>query len=267
MPEPTDLRTAVAGLGTRVVGREFHHVERTGSTNEDLKRRARAGAPEGLVLSADEQTNGRGRRGRTWIAPPGSSLLLSILLRPAWLAPIDGFFLTILGAVAGAEAVEQSTGLAAELKWPNDLELGGRKIGGILAETEVGGTELQWTVVGIGINVNWDPSEIPEIAARATSLARAAGRELPRPPLLRALLQRLDHRYLELREGRRDRLFDAWRRRLTTLGQEVSVEQAGATIHGVAMDVTARGALLVRDYAGTTHELTAGEVTVRRSRQ
>ena len=265
MPELTDLRTAVAGLGTRVVGREFHHVERTGSTNEDLKRRARAGAPEGLVLSADEQTDGRGRRGRTWIAPPGSSLLLSILLRPAWLLPVDGFFLTILGAVASAEAVEQSTGLAAELKWPNDLELGGRKVGGILAETEVGGAELKWTVVGIGINVNWDPSEIPQIAARATSLSRTAGREHPRAPLLRALLQRLDYWYLGLREGSRDGIFDAWRRRLTTLGQEVSVEQAGTMIHGVAKDVTAQGALLVRDHAGTTHELTAGEVTVRRS--
>ena len=265
MPEPTDLRATVASLGTRVVGREFHHVERTGSTNEDLKRRARAGAPEGLVLSADEQTEGRGRRGRTWVAPPGSSLLLSILLRPAWLPPIDGFFLTILGAVAGAEAVEQSTGLAAELKWPNDLELGGRKIGGILAETEVGGAVLQWTVIGIGLNVNWDPSGLPEIAMTATSLSRAAGRELPRAPLLRALLQRLDHWYLELRAGRRDRLFDAWRRRLTTLGQTVSVDRAGATIHGVAEGVTAQGALLVRDHAGTTHELTAGEVTVRRS--
>lgn len=243
----------------------FEHVARTGSTNEDLKRRARDGAPEGLVLSADEQTNGRGRRGRSWLAPPGSSLLLSILLRPTWLAPSDGFFLTILSAVAGAEAVEQTTGLAVGLKWPNDLELDELKIGGVLVETEVRGNQLRWGVLGIGINTNWDPATIPELAATATSLARAADHEIAHAPLLKTLIQRLDHYYLHLRDGARAGLFAAWRGRLTTLGQVVTVTGASAPLEGIAEDVTAQGALLVRDHAGTLHELTAGEVSVRRA--
>ena len=106
--DASDLQVAASQAGTRIVGHMFEHVVRTGSTNDDLKRRARDGAPEGLALSADEQTSGRGRRGRSWLAPPGSSLLLSILLRPTWLAPTDAFLLTILGAVSGAEAVEAS---------------------------------------------------------------------------------------------------------------------------------------------------------------
>lgn len=243
----------------------FEHVARTGSTNEDLKRRARDGTPEGLVLSADEQTNGHGRRGRDWVAPPGSSLLLSILLRPTWLAPTDGFFLTILGAVAGAEAIEQATGLAVGLKWPNDLELGRLKIGGVLVETEVRGQQLQWSVLGIGINTNWDPASIPELATSATSLSRATGQQIDHALLLKTLTQRLDQYYLRLRDGTGDELFAAWCGRLTTLGQMVRVEGAGALLEGIAEDVTAQGALLVRDTNGTLHELTAGEISVRRT--
>jgi BirA family biotin operon repressor/biotin-[acetyl-CoA-carboxylase] ligase len=174
--------------------------------------------------------------------------------------------LTILGAVACAEAVERVTGLPAELKWPNDLELGRLKIGGILVETEVRGGELQWSVIGIGLNANWDPAEVPEIAMTATSLSRAVGHEIARTSLLRVLLQRVDHHYLNLRAGKRDELFDAWRRRLTTIGQAVRIEQAGAMLEGTAEDVTTRGALIVRDQAGMTHELAAGEITLRRAR-
>lgn len=242
----------------------FEHVTCTGSTNDELKRRARDGAPEGLVLSADEQTNGHGRRGRDWVAPPGSSLLLSILLRPTWLTPGDGFFLTILGAVASAEAIEQATGLAIGLKWPNDLELGGLKIGGVLVETEVRGNQLRWSVLGIGINTNWDPTNVAELATTATSLSRATGQEIAQAQLLKALVQRLDHYYLRLRGGSGDELFEAWRGRLTTLGQMVRIEGAGTTLEGIAEDVTAQGALLVRDQVGTLHELTAGEISVRK---
>lgn len=244
----------------------FEHIARTGSTNEDLKRRARDGAPEGVVLSADEQTNGRGRRGRSWVAPPGSSLLLSILLRPTWLAPTNGFFLTILGAVAGAEAIEQATGLAVGLKWPNDLESGRLKVGGVLVETELRGNLLQWSVLGIGINTNWDPAHVPELATTATSLSRATGHAIDHAALLKALIQRLDDHYLRLRDETGDELFGAWRGRLTTVGEMVRVTGAGTTLEGIAENVTAQGALLVRDTIGTLHELTAGEISVRRTR-
>ena len=255
---------APSGLGTRVVGREFRHVRSTGSTNDDLKELARAGAPEGLVLSADEQTQGRGRRGRRWSAPPGSSLLCSTLFRPVWLPPADGFYLTIMAAVACAEAVEATAPVLVDVKWPNDLQIMGLKLGGILVETELAGGAFQWAVIGIGLNVNWDPATIPELSATATSLSSAVGRPISRAQLLVALLRRLDAHYAQLEVGAREPLFDAWRGRLTLLGHSVRVETPTGLIEGVAEDVTTGGSLIVRDRASTRHELAAGEVTVRR---
>ena len=255
------LRTT---LTTGVIGREIRHVAQTGSTNEDLKALAHAGAAEGLLLSADEQTQGRGRRGRTWSAPPGSSLLTSTLLRPTWLPPSEGFYLTMLAAVASAEAIEEATTLRVDLKWPNDLEIEGRKLGGILVETEVTSGQLAWAVVGIGLNVNWDPAAVAELAATGTSLAVALGESVSRAHLLQSLIARLDDRYTRLRAGQRQRLFDDWRSRLATVGQPVQAEAAGTLVEGVAEGVTASGALVMRDAAGARHELIAGDVTVRR---
>ena len=253
----------IAPLGTGIIGRSFSHVARTGSTNDDLKAQARAGAPEGLVLSADEQTSGRGRRGRSWSAPAGSSLLLSVLLRPVWLLPAASFCLTIMAAVACAEAVEAVAPVRVGLKWPNDLEIDGLKSGGILIETEITAGDMQWAIAGIGINVNWDPASLPEFALSATSLARAAGGPVSRLELLRAIIARLDERYARLRVGAQTELFEAWKARLTSLGRSVHVEHAGHAFDGHTEDVTASGALIVRDLDGTRHELTAGDVTVR----
>ncbi len=253
----------IAPLGTGIIGRSFSHVARTGSTNDDLKAQARAGAPEGLVLSADEQTSGRGRRGRSWSAPAGSSLLLSVLLRPVWLLPEASFCLTIMAAVACAEAVEAVAPVRVGLKWPNDLEIDGLKSGGILIETEITAGDMQWAIAGIGININWDPASLPELALSATSLARAAGGPVSRLELLRAIIARLDERYARLRVGAQTELFEAWKARLTSLGRSVHVEHAGHAFDGHTEDVTASGALIVRDLDGTQHELTAGDVTVR----
>ena len=254
---------AISTLETRTIGQPFRHVQRTGSTNDDLKQAARDGAPEGLVLSADEQTQGRGRRGRSWRAPPGSSLLVSALLRPTWLPPADAFYLTILATVACAEAIARVADVPVELKWPNDLEAAGLKLGGILVETEIAGGTIRWAVAGMGINVNWDPASVPELATTATSLASVAGRPISRAELLRTLILGLDDRYTRLRAGAKTELFEAWRARLTTLGRGVRVERAGRTFDGIAEEVTARGALIVRDRTGGRHELAAGEVTIR----
>ena len=264
--------------GTAVVGREIRHSASTGSTNDDLRRYAQAGAAEGLVLSTDEQTQGRGRRGRVWLAPPASSILASTLLRPAWLPPSEAFYLTMLAGVAVAEAVEEvvaplvvtntttvtaKAGTLVGLKWPNDLQAGGLKFGGILAETELAGEEIRWAIIGIGLNVNWSPASVPELAAIATSLSNIAGGPVPRPELFAALLRRVDSWYVRLRMGARSDLFETWRSRLSMLGREVRAEVAGQMIEGVAEDVTAAGALVVRDSTGQRHELSAGEVTVR----
>lgn len=253
--DPSDLRTAI-------VGRKIGFFRSVGSTNDLLKAEARSGALEGLVFVTDEQVAGRGRRGRTWTAPAGSSLLVSILLRPHWLPASDGFLLTMLAAVAAAEALE-TTEVRIDLKWPNDLEIGGRKLGGILVETELSDQSVNWAVIGCGININWDPRIIPELADRATSLGAELQRDLDRRPLLAALLRRLDARYAELRRGARSALFEAWRNRLTMLGQAIRVETPQGTLHGSAVDVTRDGALVVRGDDGEQRIITAGDVSVR----
>jgi BirA family transcriptional regulator, biotin operon repressor / biotin---[acetyl-CoA-carboxylase] ligase len=257
---PADLAHV---LRNTTIGSRWRHVATTGSTNDDLKMLARSGAAEGTVLSADEQTGGRGRRGRTWNAPAGSSLLLSVLLRPTSMPADESAALTMLAAVACAEAIEAATPLKVTLKWPNDLLVGGRKVGGILLETELARSALVWAVIGMGININWNPADDPALAANATSLATALGHPVGRAEILFAVLQHLDARYARLRAGGQEELWTAWRGRLGMLGQPVVVEEAGQTTYGVAEDVTRDGALVLRTENGRTWRITAGDVSVR----
>lgn len=251
-------------LHTTIVGREVRFFPLVGSTNDLLKAEARAGAAEGLVFVTDEQVTGRGRRGRTWTAPAGTSLLTSLVLRPTWLPPSDAFLLTMLAAVAAAEAVEAVSSLTVDLKWPNDLQINGRKLSGVLVETELDADALHWAVIGCGINVNWNPRAVPELAAIATSVQAEGGHAIDRRALLRALLERVDARYTDLRRGARSALFDVWRARLRMLGQPVQADTPHGQIVGIADDVTHDGTLIIRDAYGTRHTVTAGDVSVRK---
>jgi BirA family biotin operon repressor/biotin-[acetyl-CoA-carboxylase] ligase len=256
----TPLQTTI---NTMVIGREIRFFPSVGSTNDLLKDAARLGAPEGLVFVTDEQVAGRGRRGRSWTAPPGTSLLVSVLLRPTWLPAAAAFHLTMLAAVVAAEAIEKVTGLTVDLKWPNDLQIEGRKLGGILVETELDDTAVHWAVIGCGINVNWDPRAIPELVDTATSLSSEQGQPVSRSDLLQAMLECLDPRYHALQRGVRSVLWNDWRRRLKMLGQAVRAETAHGVLLGIAEDVSPDGALLLRDANGQRHMVTAGDVSVR----
>jgi len=254
-----------AELATTIIGHNIRFFPSVGSTNDMLKEAARQGAAEGLIFVTDEQTAGRGRRGRSWTAPAGSSLLVSTLLRPTWLPATHAFMMTILAAVSVAESLETSTGLRIDLKWPNDLQINNRKLGGILVETELIDTQLLWVVIGCGINVNWDPTDDSELATTATSISAELGKPISRRLLLQALLQQLDTRYSALHRGARSALFDAWRSRLVTLGQQVRADTPGGILLGIAEDVTPDGALLLRDEQGQRHVVTAGDVSIRPS--
>src|SRR5438093_7080959 len=153
---------------------------------------ARMEAEEGTILLADEQTAGRGRLQRTWVAPPGSSLLFSVLFRPS-LALLPR--LTILASLAVAAAIEECGAGPAQIKWPNDVLIEGRKVAGILLESELRGMTVAYAIAGIGVNVNLDPAALPELAVPATSLAAALGRDLPRGEVFRALVGSLDEHY------------------------------------------------------------------------
>jgi BirA family biotin operon repressor/biotin-[acetyl-CoA-carboxylase] ligase len=226
------------------------HVAVTGSTNDDVAEAARTGTPEGLVVVADRQTAGRGRLGRTWEAPSGSSLLLSILLRPALALDEVHLVASALG-VAAVDAV-RALGVEAGIKWPNDLvvERDGevRKLSGMLAETVLDADALAALVIGIGINVSWPDELPPELASIAVSLNHIVGGPVDRVALFVDLLERFEGRYgaLGSDSGRHDLLAD-YRRRSATLGRRVEVDLGHEKFVGDAFDVTAEGHLLVID--------------------
>lgn len=230
--------------------RRFDAVD---STNRFTLDEARAGAPEGLVVVADRQDAGRGRRGRTWTAPPGSSLLVSVLLRPR-LDADRAQLATMTGALAMVEAVERVAGFAPGLKWPNDLVVDGRKLAGVLAEADVSAAgEVRAVVVGIGVNVQWD--EFPdELATVATSCNLEAGRPVDRGELLSAFLDALERRLAEP-----DRVVDDYRARLATLGRAVRVDLGERVVEGTATDIDGHGHLVVRT-ADRDEVVAAGDV-------
>lgn len=250
-------------------------VAETGSTNADVMALARNGEPEGIVVVADHQTAGRGRAGRTWMAPAEASLLLSVLLRP----PAGVMDLSTMAmAVAMAEAVESVAGFAPRLKWPNDLVWPGdgsaddRKLAGILAEADwpAGSTadasyrrpdpeQRVAVVVGIGINVAW-PEDLPlDLAEIAVACNHITQTPVDREDLLVALLRRLDTHYSRLLEGDRESLLVAWRQRSATLGRRVRVDLGSEQIEGVAADVTAAGHLVVETASGP-RQVAVGDV-------
>jgi BirA family biotin operon repressor/biotin-[acetyl-CoA-carboxylase] ligase len=249
---------------------EVRRFERLGSTNEYLLAEARAGAPEGLVAVADYQSAGRGRLGRRWEAPPGRSLLASVLLRPVM--PVEGLFCcTASVALAAADACVAVAGVAPLIKWPNDLVVGDRKLAGVLAEWEAaapgGPPRSLAVVVGIGCNLDWpgpDPTagtSLADHAAPGAGPVRADG-------LLHALLGFLGPRVTALgSEGGRAGLVDELRQRSATLGRRVRVERvpvSGArtapdALVGTASDLTPAGHLLLETATGPV-EVTAGDV-------
>ncbi len=260
-------------------------VAETGSTNADVLELARQGEAEGIVVVADHQTAGRGRRGRTWEAPPEASLMFTVLLRPP--AAVAGL-VTMAVALSGAEAIEELTGCRAGLKWPNDLVWPGdgsapdRKLAGILAEADwPAGSEVAggWSPpppdsrvavgVGMGINVDWQgpmPGELAETAVALDELT--AGAPPDRRVLLDALLARLEVAYTDLRadEGGAARLRAAWEARSATIGRQVRVDLGTDDVVGTAAGITDDGHLVVETLEGHRRVLAVGDVVHLRPR-
>jgi BirA family biotin operon repressor/biotin-[acetyl-CoA-carboxylase] ligase len=229
------------------------------STNRVLLEQARAGAPEGRVVVAEHQTAGRGRLGRTWSAAPGSSLLVSVLLRPQ----IAAEHLPTVAMAAGlalSEAVERVAGFAPGLKWPNDLVVRDRKLAGILTETDAAAGRVAAVVVGAGCNVT-AASFPPELAPTATACDLEAGHPVPRAALLDAYLDRLRVRLVDSERTSAD-----YCSRLATLGRHVRVDLVdGSTCIGWARAVDDVGALVVERDDGTAVTITVGDVVHLRS--
>jgi BirA family biotin operon repressor/biotin-[acetyl-CoA-carboxylase] ligase len=263
--EKLDLDWVRRRLTTSFLGQRLVYRAALPSTMDEAWRLAREGAPEGTVVLADVQTAGRGRLRRSWWAPAGSSLLLSAVLRPGWPAR-HAQRLAMVCSLALCDAIADVAGVHAQVKWPNDVLIEGRKVCGILTELEIrpesGGGQLETAVVGIGVNVNLDFEGAPELMAPATSLMWAAGRAVSREALLVALLEDMERRYAATREGRS--YHREWAERMATLGREVQVSGAGEVLLGVATGVDVDGALLVETPDGAVQRVVAGDVTLRR---
>lgn len=238
------------------VGREIEVHRSIGSTNDRARELLDTPAGEGVAVVAEEQTAGRGRRGRSWQSPPGVNLAVSVGVRPAVTA---GAAWTLAAAAGLACRSACATYAEVALKWPNDVVAGdGAKLGGLLLETTVEGDRVSSAVLGIGLNVNWLRAEMPdEIATGATSLADLAGRPIDRVELLGLLLDELDRELLALEAG--ESPLARYRAACATLGTDVTVETATGRVTGRAIEVDEHGALLVDGADGPT-ALASGEI-------
>ena len=251
-----DLNSVSEQLTTAFVGRRIVYRASIPSTQDLARKEAEAGAPEGTAVLADEQTAGRGRLGRSWASPPGTNIYVTLVARPRIEALRP---LSIIAPLAAAQAVEETTGLSPQIKWPNDVLLNERKLAGVLIDTEVSGSEVEYSLVGIGLNVNLDVERIPEIADIATSLKRELGRQVSREAVLAALLNRFEALYVDSGPA----VLEAWRARLQTLGRHVRVTFGEQVEEGLAEDVDAEGSLILRRADGSRVTIAAGEVTLR----
>jgi BirA family biotin operon repressor/biotin-[acetyl-CoA-carboxylase] ligase len=254
---PTSLRRE---LRTTLIGHDIRHYPATPSTMDAAKQAIREGVREGTVIIADCQTAGRGRLGREWLSPPQSSILLSIILYPL---PEQLPRLTIAACLAVAKSIEKVSGLEPTIKWPNDVLIAGKKVSGILIESDAHGDRVNYAIVGIALNVNFDPTSIPEISETATSLKQILGREVSRREVLIVLLDEFEALYSALRHG--EPIDREWRRRLETLGKNISVRCGDEIQEGVAEGVDEDGNLLLRHSDGSLVTIAAGDVTLKSS--
>ena len=247
-------------LQSRLLGKTIHHFQETGSTNDVARQLAEESAPEGTLVLAEKQTEGRGRLGRSWLSERGAGIYASILFRPT-LKPRDAAILTLVAAVAAAEAIEQTCRLNADIKWPNDLLLSGRKCCGILSEMQAERDEIRYVIVGIGVNVNH--AAFPEeLSRRATSLRIEGGQAYSRVELLCALLLRFELLYDDLQQGNRSAVLKRWVERSSfALGKQIAVDLgSGRKLEGETAGLSQQGNLKVKLPTGGVQEVMSGEI-------
>ena len=244
-------------LATRFIGQKVIYYPRLTSTMAVARQAARQGAAEGTVVVADEQTAGKGRLKRLWLSPRGS-LALSIILHPdmSYLP-----YLMMLASLAVAHSIEAVTGLKAQLKWPNDVLIDDKKVCGILIDSDLRGNKVAYTIIGIGINVNFRLADFSEILATATSLADELKKDVSRVAVIRHLLVETERLYLALPDG--EPVYQEWRGRLVTLGRKVQVKSDEPILEGIAESVARDGSLLLRHSNGNSTRIVAGDVTLR----
>ncbi len=255
----------LARLGlTKVVGRDIRVFEQTTSTNDVAEKLARDGVPEGVVVYAESQTKGRGRLGRFWMSPTRKGLWSSVLLRPR-LSPQETTQLTVISATAPRRAVRTVTGLTADIKWPNDLLVRGKKTAGILTELSAELDRVRHVILGIGVDVNLDAGGFPpELRDLATSLKIESGKSVSRPELAVEILRELDAAYVRIGAGKFSQVADEWEAACVTMGRNVTVHMGERRFRGHAESLDDDGALLIRTEHGHLERVIGGDVTLEK---
>jgi BirA family biotin operon repressor/biotin-[acetyl-CoA-carboxylase] ligase len=245
---------------TKVIGRDIQVFDKTTSTNDVVEKLARDGVKEGAVVFAEAQTKGRGRLGRKWISPPRKGLWFSVLLRPD-LRPQAVTQLTIMAATALVRAIQEQSGLWAEIKWPNDLLLRGKKVAGILTELSAELDRVKWVVLGIGLNINLNAGEFaPELRPLATSLKIETGRTFDRAALAASILRELDTNYAKISGGDFESVANEWQERCATIGRNVTILIGDLRLQGRAESLDDDGALILRTQHGRVERVISGDV-------
>ncbi|HTB82049.1 MAG TPA: biotin--[acetyl-CoA-carboxylase] ligase [Candidatus Sulfotelmatobacter sp.] len=249
---------------SKIIGRDIQVFQETNSTNDVAEKLARDGVPEGVVVFAEAQTKGRGRLGRKWMSPARKGLWFSVLLRPK-LHPLETTQLTVISATALRRAIKTICNLNAEIKWPNDILLGGKKAAGILTEMSAETDRVRHVIIGIGVDVNLDAGEFPaELKKIATSLKAATGEKISRAELAVEILRELDADYARIRAGKFSEVADEWESACVTIGKNVTVHVGDRQFRGRAESLDDDGALLVRTEHGHLERVIGGDVTLEK---
>ena len=264
-PDVLHADDLVARLGkTKVIGRDIRVFRETTSTNDVIEKLARDSVKEGVVVFAEAQTKGRGRLGRKWVSPARKGLWFSVLLRPD-LRPQEATQLTVAAATALCRAIASHTALKAEVKWPNDILIRGKKAAGILTELHAEVDRVQHVILGIGVDVNLNAGDFPsEMRKLATSLKMELGKPIARPELAVEILRELDRDYARVCSGHFAAVADEWEEHCTTLGHKVVIRTGARQIRGRAESLSEDGALLLRTDHGHLERIVGGDVTLER---
>lgn len=256
-----DPKTITNKLGSSLFAQNLVFHRSLDSTNTWAKELAAQGAPEGTLVLAEEQSEGRGRMGRRWVSPGYVNLLFSLLLRPH-IHKDQVFVTTMILALATIEAIKSRTGLTSTIKWPNDIFAEGKKLGGILTEFSLRQEEIDFVVVGLGLNVNWSPHQTEGVSHLATSILAETGSRISRNDLLVTLLRIFEVYYGEVLSGQIDDFYRTWNEASMIIGRNVEIVSPIEKTHGRALRIDRSGALIIEDDAGKEQRIISGEASV-----
>lgn len=263
-PEKVTPNEIQLGLATKYIGRTIHYEETVSSTQKIAHKLSYDNADEGTIIVADEQLSGRGRLDRTWHSPKYSGVWMSIILRPKIpLGQAPG--LTLLTAVAVAQAIEEITDLEPEIKWPNDILINGKKAVGILTELQAEADRINAIIIGIGINVNQVTDDFPvELKEKATSLRIETDSKLNRAELIQAVLMKLEKLYEQFLTNGFYPIKLLWEAYAISIGKRIIASTLRGTISGFAKGITDEGVLMIEDDQGTIHYIHSADIEIER---